>query len=124
MSVFLLLLLFSLQVRCSNVKMSPTIVKRSFHPIIILPYACYQSVTNAVWASVAVATGISKGAYMGRLFRGKGRLRYSSNKEKSLRISMRDYRIIGIDKRDMLMYSTSAAILRQVSSKEGVEALP
>ena len=45
--------IFSLQVRCSNVKMSTTIVKRSFHPMIILPYACYQSVTNTVWASLA-----------------------------------------------------------------------
>ena len=45
--------IFSLQVRCSNVKMSTTIVKRCFHPMIILPYACYQSVTNTVWASLA-----------------------------------------------------------------------
>src|SRR5256714_1454282 len=33
--------------------MSTTIVKRCFHPMIILPYACYQSVTNTVWASLA-----------------------------------------------------------------------
>src|SRR5947209_14801256 len=52
-TLFARVVIFSLQVRCSNVKMSTTIVKRCFHPMIILPYACYQSVTNTVWASLA-----------------------------------------------------------------------
>ena len=47
--------IFSLQVRCSNVIMGITIVKRSFRPMIILPYARHQRVTNTVWASLAKA---------------------------------------------------------------------
>ena len=45
--------IFSLQVRCSNVKMSTTIVKRSFHPMIILSYVRHQRVTNTMWACLA-----------------------------------------------------------------------
>ena len=45
--------IFSLQVRCSNVKVSTTIVKRSFHPMIILPYVRHQRVTNTMWACLA-----------------------------------------------------------------------
>src|SRR2546421_4367079 len=54
--------IFSLQVRCSNVKMSTTFVKRSFHPMIILSYVRHKRVTNTMWACLAKTEGGDCGA--------------------------------------------------------------